>query len=243
MSLQWTFVASFLYMEVIALALLMLPFIKPRTWQKLFHSRAVRAVNAYGYIYFNVFMAILIVLFLDAVRDVRKYSEAAEDVDLSVPNAEAVMNMKLFRSQRNLYIAGFAVFLWMVLSRMCTLISGTATLMASNEASIKQATGASDHAKKLMEEIEELKKQSKSGSSSNLSDTVVAAVADNEVTKELKHTQQELEKTKEELERTQNDLNSLKKQAEGVSTEYDRLLKEHTDLQKKVEVEDLKKDD
>lgn len=34
-----------------------------------------------------------------------------------------------------------------------------------------------------------------------------------------------------ELERSQNDLNSLKKQAEGVSTEYDRLLKEHADLQ------------
>ncbi|PIK40279.1 B-cell receptor-associated protein 31 [Apostichopus japonicus] len=241
MSLQWKFVASFMYMEVVAIALLMLPFIKPRTWQKLFHSRAIRAMSAYGNIYFNVFMAILIVLFLDAIRDVRKYSEAAEDVDLTVPNAEAVMNMKLFRSQRNLYIAGFAVFLWMVLSRMCTLISTTATLMASNEASITQAKNASDTATKYMEELDDLKKSRKG--SSTLSDTVVAAVADSEVTKELKHTQDELEMTKKELEKTKSDLSSIKKQAEGVSSEYDRLLKEHSDLQKQSESsEDTKKD-
>lgn len=64
-------------------------------------------------VFHNLLYNVTILPLSDAVRDVRKYSEAAEDVDLTVPNAEAVMNMKLFRSQRNLYIAGFAVFLWM----------------------------------------------------------------------------------------------------------------------------------
>ena len=45
-----------------------------------------------------------------------------------------------------------------VLRRVVMLISTEATLIASNDASIKQAKSASDTAKKLMDEIEELKK-------------------------------------------------------------------------------------
>ena len=41
---------------------------------------------------------------------------------------------------------------------MCVLISNNATLIASNEASLKQAKSASETAKNLMNEIEELKK-------------------------------------------------------------------------------------
>ena len=47
-----------------------------------------------------------------------------------------------------------------VLRRVAMLISTEATLIASNDASMRQATSASDTAKQLMDEIEELKKVS-----------------------------------------------------------------------------------
>ena len=47
-----------------------------------------------------------------------------------------------------------------VLKRMCNLISKEATLIASNQASVKQAQGASDQAKRLMDEMDELQKVS-----------------------------------------------------------------------------------
>lgn len=53
-------------------------------------------------------------LSLDAIREVRKYSvrDAAADAKLQ-PNMHDHLHMKLFRAQRNLYISGFAVFLWL----------------------------------------------------------------------------------------------------------------------------------
>lgn len=52
---------------------------------------------------------------VDSIRDVRKYSEPmGDDIDLkNNPSAEAVVHMKLFRAQRNFYIAGFALFLFL----------------------------------------------------------------------------------------------------------------------------------
>lgn len=51
---------------------------------------------------------------LDAVREVRKYSIKEIGVDAKLqPNMFDHLHMKLFRAQRNLYISGFAVFLWL----------------------------------------------------------------------------------------------------------------------------------
>lgn len=57
---------------------------------------------------------VTVFLFLDAVREVRKYSskDLGRDAKL-LPNMHDHMHMKLFRAQRNLYISGFAVFLWL----------------------------------------------------------------------------------------------------------------------------------
>ncbi|XP_030828071.1 B-cell receptor-associated protein 31 [Strongylocentrotus purpuratus] len=247
MTLQWTFVAAFLYLEVFALILLMLPFIKPYMWQRFFNSGIVKSITAYAYIYFNVFLFILVLLFLDSVREVSKYTDAKDELDVAIPNAEAILNMKLFRAQRNFYVAGFAFFLFIVLKRMCNLISKEATLIASNEASVKQAQGASDQAKRLMDEMDELQKEletktkrrSRSGS---MADIVVAAVADSEVAKDLKTTRDDLASSKAELEKSKKEMDAVKKQAEGVSAEYDRLLEEHSKLQKQVASSETKKD-
>ena len=47
------------------------------------------------------------------MRETWKYSEPIDSEELKrYPEAETQMHMKLFRAQRNMYIAGFAMFLW-----------------------------------------------------------------------------------------------------------------------------------
>ncbi|KYO36745.1 hypothetical protein Y1Q_0017176 [Alligator mississippiensis] len=112
MSLQWTAVATFLYAEVFAVLLLCVPFISATRWQKIFRSRLVRAVVTYGNTFFVVLIVILILLLIDAVREIRKYDEVPEKVSLQhSPGALEHVHMKLFRAQRNLYLAGFALLL------------------------------------------------------------------------------------------------------------------------------------
>ena len=54
----------------------------------------------------------VIVLLSDGVRDVYRYSSpvTAEEIRNN-PTAETMLHLKLFRAQRNFYIAGFALFL------------------------------------------------------------------------------------------------------------------------------------
>ena len=56
---------------------------------------------------------ILVLLFVDSIREMRKYSVGREEhgVDHGHLDAELQYSMKLFRAQRNFYIAGFALFL------------------------------------------------------------------------------------------------------------------------------------
>ncbi|KAH3881169.1 hypothetical protein DPMN_005092, partial [Dreissena polymorpha] len=222
MTLQWTFIAYFLYSEIALIVVLLLPFISPARWQTVFRSNLVAKVAKFSNIYFNVFILLLLVLFGDAIREERKYSEPTSVVDLKHnPDTENLAHMKMFRAQRNLYISGFALFLWFVIRRLVTLISTQAQLQAQAEASTKQAKGASDQAKKLMDEIENLKNMAK------LEDTDLDAVKrEKDLAHDLDDAQQELKKLKKELQSKELDFNTLKKQSEGTNKEYDRLLNE-----------------
>lgn len=60
----------------------------------------------------------------DAIREVRKYSgEQLNKNSKLQPNMFDHLHMKLFRSQRNLYISGFSLFLWLYVSRVLYLCS------------------------------------------------------------------------------------------------------------------------
>ncbi|XP_037076360.1 B-cell receptor-associated protein 31-like [Pollicipes pollicipes] len=135
-------------------------------------------------------------------------------------DAELQKHMKLFRAQRNFFIAGFALYLFLVLRRLITLISKQAALEASNEAAMRQAVSASNAAKKLMEGKE------------------ISAGGDKE-TKELKKKLSEAEK---ERDSALKKAEALQCQAEATSREYDRLMEEHAQLQKQTAAGD-KKDD
>lgn len=234
MSLQWTAVATFLYVEVFLVLLLCIPFISPKRWNKIFKSRLVQVIALYGNTSFMVAMAILVFLLIDAFREVRKYS-VTEKVDLTNnPTAIEHIHMKLFRAQRNEYIAGFALLLCLLLRRLATLLSQQASLMASNEAFKKQAEGASTAAKSYMEENELLqeklreagvevpeagKKKGKGLQEENA-----------ELKEQLKTLKEELNNTTTALQKSDRDVSAMKKQAENLTVEYDRLLDEHSKL-------------
>ncbi|XP_053551914.1 B-cell receptor-associated protein 31 [Bombina bombina] len=231
MSLQWTAVATFLYAEVFAVLLLCIPFISPTRWQKIFKSRLVQLVVTYGNTFFVVLIVILVLLLLDAYREIQKYG-VGELVDLkNNPVAVEHIHMKLFRAQRNLYIAGFSLLLSFLLRRLVTLISKQATLIASNEAFKKQAESASDAARKYMEENDKLKKDMKAlgVEASDLPDTTVEDKK--KLKDEVRKLTEELDSTKKSLQKSQSDVVAIKKQCEGLTTEYDRLLEEHSRLQ------------
>ncbi|XP_078520701.1 B-cell receptor-associated protein 31 [Lissotriton helveticus] len=238
MSLQWTAVATFLYAEVFAVLLLCIPFISPTRWQKIFKSRLVQLVVTYGNTWFGVLIVILVLLLIDALREIKKY-DVSENVDLkNNPVAVEHIHMKLFRAQRNLYIAGFSLLLSFLLRRLVTLISKQATLLASNEAFKKQAVGASDAAKKYLEENEKLKKELKDAGIEvgdlNLKHT--DHEGDNKKLKaEVQRLKDELETAKKSLHKSENEVHAIKKQSEGLSKEYDRLMDEHTKLQAVVD--------
>ncbi|GFR80962.1 B-cell receptor-associated protein 31, partial [Elysia marginata] len=231
MTLQWLFVAGTLYTEVALISILMLPFISPKTWQKLFRSRLASVVSSYSHIYFNIFIAILVLLFLESIREVRKYSSqsAVEDAKVSI-HADTMHHMKMFRAQRNMYISGMALFLWIVLRRLVLLIAKEATLMAECEASIKQAQSATTVAQQLLED-KGTKDDNKKNAEAEDGEKKSTKADQTHVEKELAQTQAELEKTKEELYRARLEVGSIKKQAESTNVEYDRLLAEHAKLQ------------
>ncbi|XP_063516341.1 B-cell receptor-associated protein 31 isoform X1 [Pongo pygmaeus] len=234
MSLQWTAVATFLYAEVFVVLLLCIPFISPKRWQKIFKSRLVELVVSYGNTFFVVLIVILVLLVIDAVREIRKYDDVTEKVNLqNNPGAMEHFHMKLFRAQRNLYIAGFSLLLSFLLRRLVTLISQQATLLASNEAFKKQAESASEAAKKYMEENDQLKKGAAvDGGKLDVGNAEVKLEEENRSLKaDLQKLKDELASTKQKLEKAENQVLAMRKQSEGLTKEYDRLLEEHAKLQ------------
>ncbi|KAM4571723.1 B-cell receptor-associated protein 31 [Fundulus diaphanus] len=233
MSLQWTAVATFLYVEVFLVLLLCIPFISPKRWSQIFKSRMVTTIALYGNTWFMVAIAILVFLLIDAFREVRKYS-VTDKVDVTNnPTAIEHIHMKLFRAQRNEYIAGFALLLCLLLRRLATLLSQQATLMASNEAFKKQAEGASTAAKTFMEENELLQEKLREAGIDAPEATKKGAGLQEEnktLKEELKTLKEQLQDTKKALQKSDSDVSAMKKQSENLTVEYDRLLEEHSKM-------------
>ncbi|XP_074726092.1 tRNA-dihydrouridine(20a/20b) synthase [NAD(P)+]-like isoform X3 [Strix uralensis] len=241
MTFQWTAVAAFLYGEIGVILVLCLPFISPLRWQKIFMIPLWSKMAVFWNKMFLTIIVLLIVLFLDAVREVRKYSavhvnERAANVNT---NAFDHIQMKLFRSQRNLYLSGFSLFLWLVLRRTVTLLTQLAKGMASHAALETQVNDATEAAKKYMAENERLQEAlSEKGSSKKKQS---AEVTDEMLKKEVEHLKVELQKTSNALHKANNEVIAVKKQSEGLKREYDNLMKEYERLQDSLnEAEDRK---
>ncbi|KAM6984771.1 B-cell receptor-associated protein 29 [Aplochiton taeniatus] len=227
MTLQWTAVATFLYVEIGVLLFLCLPFISARRWQNIFQFNIWNSVARFWNKMFLAMIIILVVLFLDAVREVRKYSGAEHNKE-STLQAHMLdhLHMKLFRAQRNLYISGFSLFLWLVMRRVVTLINQLATVSCTTAALQSQAESANQAAKKCMEDNELLKQTLKNekGDKASAEGSVL-------LREQKEKLEEELKTLKDSLKKSQSDTEAMKKQADGLTKEYDRLLKEHQELQ------------
>ncbi|XP_037519368.1 B-cell receptor-associated protein 31 isoform X1 [Rhipicephalus sanguineus] len=230
MSFQWTIVAAFLYAEIAIVLLLMIPFISPRTWNKLFKSRFLKSLGAQADIYFTVMIVVLVLFFFDSIREMRKYGAHREEAQSEYHHhgnldVEMQQSMKMFRAQRNFYIAGFALFLWLVIRRLVTLISAQAVLLAVNEASMKQAQSATEAAQNL------LKLQAGDAAKSDNTKQNEGNSKTETLERDIKELKTELEKAQKEVAHLTKDRDALKLQAENLSKEYDRLCEEHSKAQ------------
>lgn len=242
MTFQWTAVALFLYGEIGVVLILCIPFISPSRWKKIFRYQLWSKISPYWNKAFLSIIVILIVLFLDAVREVRKYSVNPE-IDKTAKlyaNTFDHLHMKLFRAQRNLYISGFSLFLWLVLRRVTNLIVQMASEMEACDALKAQVEKNNEAAKKYMEDNEHLKKVL---DSSKVSGNEQKMKRENEMLKnEIENGKDELRRMAEALSKSQAEVLALKKQSEGLTREYDRLIKEHELLQNTAQEQDRKKE-
>uniref|UniRef100_A0A8B9S3H2 Endoplasmic reticulum transmembrane protein n=1 Tax=Apteryx owenii TaxID=8824 RepID=A0A8B9S3H2_APTOW len=241
MTFQWTAVAIFLYGEIAVILVLCLPFISPLRWQKIFMIPLWSKMAIFWNKAFLTIIVLLIVLFLDAIREVKKYSAAhvSEKAVNVNTNAFDHIQMKLFRSQRNLYLSGFSLFLWLVLRRTVTLLTQLAKGMATQAALELQVNNTTEAAKKYITENEMLQQALNEKGSGKKKES--AEATDEKLKKEIVHLKAELQKTSDAHLKVTNVLTAVKKQSEGLKREYDRLMKEHEQLQNSLgEAEDKK---
>lgn len=228
MSLVWSLIASFLYVEIFIVLLLVLPVASPQRWQRFFKSRFLAMLSSQAQTYFYLLLFVLVLFLLEAIREMRKYSHNAEPTAEQHLNVGMQHSMRLFRAQRNFYISGFAIFLCMVIRRLVSLITTQAQLLAQSEASMKQAQSATAAARSLMsQQKEDTDKPKPSAPSADEVDDLKKRIA-------------ELEG---DLTRERKDKEAMKSQSESLNREYDRLTEEYSKLQKRITISSGDKSD
>ncbi|XP_064558922.1 tRNA-dihydrouridine(20a/20b) synthase [NAD(P)+]-like isoform X2 [Zonotrichia leucophrys gambelii] len=242
MTFQWTAVAAFLYGEIGVILVLCLPFISPLRWQKIFMFPLWSKMAVFWNKMFLTIIVLLIVLFLDAVREVRKYSSVHVNEKAANVNSSAFdhIQMKLFRSQRNLYLSGFSLFLWLVLRRTVTLLTQLAKEMASHAALETQVNDATEAAKKYMAENERLQEALSGKGDSKKKESTDAT--QEKLKEEVERLKAELQKTSNAFHKAKTEGAAVKKQSESLRREYDHLMKEFEQLQQRLNKAEDKKD-
>jgi B-cell receptor-associated protein 31 len=224
MSLQWTLIAGFLYVEIAIVLLLVLPVASPTRWQKFFKSRFLQSISGRASFYFVILLGVLVLFLLDAIREMRKYSSSLDHTNHHHQlNLEMQENMRLFRAQRNFYISGFALFLSLVIRRLVLLISIQANLLAQNEAAMRQAQSATTTARSLLS-------QRTIGESAQNDSNEAHDKAVSELKNQIKELQGKNSELESELTKEKKDKEALKSQADSLAKEYDRLNNEHAKI-------------
>lgn len=225
MTLLWTLTALFLYLEMAFCLILVLPLISVTRWRSWFRSRLVSFIASYANFYFALFLFLLGIMLIDSIREIRRFSGTLSSEELrGSPLAENTQHMKLFRAQRNFYIAGFSIFLFIILRRLIVMINNSALMEADCQAVKKQATSASAAAKMMMDEQTDII-------------TLNSARASAE---KLKFKESELEELAIELKESKMQQSALKSQADNNNREYDRLQEELSTVQEKLECFEVK---
>ncbi|XP_072242212.1 B-cell receptor-associated protein 29-like [Leuresthes tenuis] len=234
MTLQWTAVAFFLYAEIVVNLILCIPFISAQRWRSVFNWRIWSWLSSYWNKCFFAMIMALIILFIDAVREVQKYSgsEPMQDAKAN-PNLYDHVYMKLFRAQRNLYICGFSLFLWLIMRRVVTLLNQVAVTVENSAGLQVQMDSAFKAAKKHQEDNQLLKEALLEGEKSMSATKQQLKLEAEKLAGQLKAAEDAVRKSNAEVE-------AMRRQAKGLAQEYDRLLTEHHQLQNLQTAEDKK---
>ncbi|GIY00973.1 b-cell receptor-associated protein 29 [Caerostris darwini] len=206
MTIQWVLIASFLYWELAVIVLFMLPFISSTVWKYILRFHLWEVVARKANTYFIVFLIVLILFFLDSIREMVKYSGKHSSHDYE---AELQMHMKLFRSQRNYYIAGMAIFLSLVIYRLAALILTESDLIERNEESMKKAQESMQNLQNLTQKTKEVE---------------VQTLPNEKFITELEKLSNELKNKENELKSVEQDMENLKIRNEQLSKDYKDLL-------------------
>lgn len=78
MSIVWTLIATFLYLEIAVVLVLVLPIVSPQRWQRFFRSRFLQMIHRQASVYFYMLLLVLVLFVLEAIREMRKYSNIGE---------------------------------------------------------------------------------------------------------------------------------------------------------------------
>lgn len=168
--------------------------------------------------------------------------------------------MRLFRAQRNFYIAGFAIFLTLVIRRLVLLISLQATLLAQSQASMRQAESATTAARSMMttaatkptapseEDVTAVEKVHQIRNfmcGEHFLLTIFVGLCLYLQVAQVKALKEIVEDLRKQLAHEIKDKEALKSQSESLNREYDRLTAEYSKLQKEVDASQpkTKKDD
>jgi len=226
------FGAGFLYVEIALCLLLCVTYVSNRRWSSIIKSNIFTSILKHGNMYFTIMIAILILFFLDALREVKKYTMPdmkALDLTNNLNTKDHFM-MMMFRAQRNLYISGFSLFLFLVLRRMASLICSSAILEAKCEAAMKQAESASRTAQGLLDDATKEDKEE---------DEEVE-----DLKEEIKDLKLKLAESRKDKKTADANVEAMKLQSESTNRAYDQLMKEHERLQRSQDADcgDHKKD-
>ncbi|XP_035807610.2 B-cell receptor-associated protein 29-like isoform X1 [Amphiprion ocellaris] len=234
MTLQWTAVAFFLYVEIAVNLILCIPFISAQRWRLIFSWRIWSWLSPYWNKCFFTMIMVLIVLFLDAVREVQKYSgpEPMQDAKVN-PNLYDHVHMKLFRAQRNLYICGFSLFLWLIMRRVVTLLNQAAVTLENSAGLQAQMENAVKAAKQHQEDNQTLKQ-------ALLEEEKSMSAKNQQLKLEVEKLAGQLKAAEDAVHKSHAEVEAMRRQAKGLAHEYDRLLREHHQLQNLQSTEDKK---
>eukprot|EP01135_Chromosphaera_perkinsii_P005906 Nk52_evm1s371 gene=Nk52_evmTU1s371 len=208
MSLVWQLNAFVLYAEIAVFLFLCIPFptaLRARIAKGIGNSTILKQ----SVFYLQMLFFVILVQFISSVREMIKYQNEHENRDHHVDNiqTDTHLHMKMFRSQRNVYISGFSLFLLLVMNRFYALICELGTA----EAVKKQAEGTAKEYDRLLDEVVKSKEK-------------------------MKELVDESDKNEELAKKYKLDLEMTKKQAENLSTEYMRVTDQLTLAEKKLDI-------
>uniref|UniRef100_K3WFP5 Endoplasmic reticulum transmembrane protein n=1 Tax=Globisporangium ultimum (strain ATCC 200006 / CBS 805.95 / DAOM BR144) TaxID=431595 RepID=K3WFP5_GLOUD len=189
----------------------------------------------------TIILALVSILFLSDVSTV--YKHHSRDTVLSDG-----MRIRLLAAQRDMYISGFCLFLFLLLRLVYTSMDKNIRLEKSLGAMKKQAEGASAGYKGLLEENESMKKQlakvhallgsikSNDDNDDDVDDDKKKANVLAKLIEENTYLTTKLETAKHDLKLAENKVEIVKKQAEGQSSAFMKLMDEKTEADKHLQL-------